>query len=409
MYEKTILPSGIRIVSEYIPDVRSVTLGVWFEVGSRNELGDQQGYSHFLEHIVFKGSAKYSARTIAELIDGVGGYLNAFTSREYTCYYASVLDQDFPLAADILKEMLLNPLFAAEEIERERQVILEEIKASQDLPEDQVHELFYELLWPEHPLGRSILGTESSISQVTQEDLIAYYRQHYTPDQVVIAAAGNIEHQALVDQFAREFDALNQNLRKADICLAKPTPTHSQIYTVAKDLEQVHICCGGSGLNRSDPNLETLRLLDTLVGGGMSSRLFQELRENRGMVYNVYSDYALYRDAGEFLIYAACSPSAYRQVIEVIRQEVELLALEPISEAELKRIKGQAKGSLVLALESTMNRMVKLAKDEFNHRRIVPVDETLALIDQLSSLDLHSLAQTVLDVNRWNLVVLGPV
>ena len=173
--------------------------------------------------------------------------------------------------------MLLNPLFAAEEIERERQVILEEIKASQICRKIKSTSL-YELLWPEHP-GRSILGTESSISQVTQEDLIAYYRQHYTPDQVVIAAAGNIEHQALVDQFAREFDALNQNLRKADICLAKPTPTHSQIYTVAKDLEQVHICCGGSGLNRSDPNLETLRLLDTLVGGGMSSRLFQELRK----------------------------------------------------------------------------------------------------------------------------------
>lgn len=407
MYEKTILPNGIRVVSEFIPNARSITLGVWFEVGSRNEQDDQHGYSHFIEHMVFKGSEKYNARTIAELIEGVGGYLNAFTSKEFTCYYASFLDQDFKLVVDILHEMLLKPTFLPEEIERERQVILEEIKSCEDLPEDHVHELFYAQLWPEQSLGRPILGTVDSVAEANRNDLLKFYRQYYTPDRLVIAAAGNIEHQVLVDEFAWKFEALNPNCSGEKAMPSAPTPAQQQALYVPKNLEQVHLCFGGPGLSRFNSELEALRLLDALIGGGMSSRLFQELRENRGLVYNVYSDYAAYRDTGEYLIYAACSRSNYQQVIDVLRQELKLLVQSPVTEMELGRIKGQVKGNLVLSLESFMNRMVKLAKDEFNHNRLVSVDESLALIDQISALQLHALAQQILDVDNWNLVVLG--
>lgn len=406
MYNKTVLPNGIRILTEQIPGARSVTLGVWFEVGSRNENEAQHGFSHFIEHLLFKGSMKYSARDIAELIEGVGGTLNAFTGKEYTCYYASVLDQDLPLVIDILEEMVLRPQFAPAEFERERNVILEEIKACEDVPEDLVHDLFCAQLWPEHSLGRTIVGTIDSIGLAKRTDVIDYYQKHYVCDKLIIAAAGNVQHQTLVEQIAAAFAPL-PSASKSKEELSQPVAAQQQVVCYRKPLEQVHLCFGGPAISRFDHRHEALRLLDLLIGGGMSSRLFQELREMRGLVYNVYSDYAVFRDVGEYVIYAACSQENYEQVVDVIRDQLSNLVLLPITDGELQRIKGHAKGNLVLALENTMNRMVKLIRDEESFGRIISVDETLQAIDAVTATDLQLLAQEIITPEKWILVSLG--
>ncbi len=405
MYRRSVMPNGVRVVTEYIPHVRSASIGVWIETGSRDEGPDEQGFSHFIEHLVFKGSARFSARDIAELMDTCGGHLNAFTSKEHTCYFARVLDDNFMLAVNLLKEMLMHSLFSLEDIEKERGVILEEIKMLEDTPDELVHELFCEAIWPDNALGRSILGTRESIMGASRERLLDFMRRMYSTDRLVIAVAGNLEHEAVVDAFAALFDGWPEASIRDEQSGAVVDVGRLVRF---KDTEQAHICLGGGGLPRSDTRKYAMYLLDTIVGGGMSSRLFQELREERGLVYSTYSYHSSYRDTGSFTVYAACSPDHLAEVMGVIRRELTALGTDPVDPSELLRAKGQLKGSLMLSLESTTNRMTRLAKNELNFGKLSTTDETIDAIDAVSPTDIQDLAKGMYVPDLWSTATIGP-
>ncbi len=404
MYQRTVIPNGTRVLTEYIPHVRSVTLGVWFETGSRDENQDQLGYAHLLEHMTFKGSERYGQRDIAEQMDACGGQLNAFTGKEYTCYYARVLDENLPLAVDILQEILMFPLLATDELDKERGVILEEIKMYEDTPDDQVHDYLCELLWPDHPLGRNILGTRESILKVKRSELVSFMQQYYTSDRMIIAAAGNVDHDQLV-KLAEQFSGLVRP--SVTNTTKRPITNVGQRFNKFKEIEQTHLCLGGPAICRVDARKYVLHLLDTITGGGMSSRLFQELRENRGLVYSTYSYHSSYRDTGNFGVYAGCSHEQVNQVIDVMQEQLTALGTQQIAQDELVRAKGQLKGSLVLSLESTTNLMTKLAKSEMNYGRIFPTDEILAAIDSVSILQIRDLAQELYNPAKWSIACVG--
>ncbi len=406
MYQKTVLPNGIRVVTEHLPHVRSVSLGVWFETGSRDETLEQRGYSHLIEHLAFKGTSKYTARDIAEIMDTSGGHLNAFTGKEHTCYYARILDEHFDQAADILREMLLCSSYDPAEIDKERGVILEEIKMYEDTPDEMVHDLFCEALWPEHALGRNILGDKPSIKRAGRDDLLHFVQTYYTTDRLVVAAAGHVEHQRVVDEVAAAFDSLQHQSPSNRVT---PAAHGAETLKKTKDTEQVHLCIGGPGLARDDERKYALYILDTITGGGMSSRLFQELREERGLVYSTFSYHSSYADAGSFTLYAGFSPEHYQQVIDVIEAELLSLAREPISDDELHRAKSQLKGSLMLSLESTTNRMTRLARGEMNFGKLFGPDEIAAAVDAVTKDDLYGLAQDLFRMDRLCIAAIGPL
>lgn len=404
MYQRTVLPNGIRIITEYMPYLRSVTLGAWFEVGSRHEDGDEWGLSHFIEHMMFKGNAKYSARDIAEIMDQRGGYFNAFTGKEHTCYYFKVLDEHFSVASELLQEMLLRSLFSPEDVVKERNVVLEELYMYEDTPEELVHDLFTEALWPKASLGRSIIGSEATINGFSQEMIHNYLQKHYTADRLVIASAGNIPHERVVEEFAAAFSLLPQGKRPQ---LEGPNVKRRQQMFHAKDIEQVHLCLGGPALSRHDDRRYALYLLDTILGGGVSSLLFQELREERGLVYNTYSFNTLYHDVGSYGIYAGFSSQNWNAVWDILSGLFRDLP-KLITTDVLDRAKGQLKGSLVLSLESTSNRMTRLAKGELDSGRIVPPEEVMVAIEQVGYERIMELAQTIYDPEDWSWVGLGP-
>ncbi len=406
MYQKTVLPNGIRVVTEHLPYVRSVSLGIWFETGSRDETLEQRGYSHLIEHLAFKGTGKYSARAIAEIMDTSGGHLNAFTGKEHTCYYARILDEHFDQAADILREMLLNSLYDPVEIDKERGVILEEIKMYEDTPDEMVHDLFCEALWPQHALGRNILGDRSSIKRAGRDNLRSFVQTYYTADRLVVAAAGNIDHQRVVDEVAAAFDSLAPVSPDNRVT---PAAHGADTLKKQKDTEQVHLCIGGPGLARDDERKYALYILDTITGGGMSSRLFQELREERGLVYSTFSYHSSYADTGSFTLYAGFSPEHYQQVIDVIETQLLSLTREPIGEDELQRAKSQLKGSLMLSLESTTNRMTRLARGEMNFGKLFGPDEIAAAVDAVTGEDLYALAQDLFRMDRFSIAAIGPL
>lgn len=405
MYRRSVLPNGVRIVTEYIPHVRSASIGVWIDTGSRDEGLDEQGFSHFIEHLVFKGSERFSARDIAELMDTCGGHLNAFTSKEHTCYFARVLDENFMLAVDLLREMLMHSLFAPEDMEKERGVILEEIKMLEDTPDELVHELIGEALWPDNALGRSILGTRESILGASRDKLVSFMHRMYSTDRLVIAVAGNLEHGAVVDAFAELFDGWPDTSFRGE---GSASVADGRRVVRFKDTEQVHLCLGGRGLPRSDRRKYALYLLDTIIGGGMSSRLFQELREERGLVYSTYSYHSSYRDTGSFTVYAACSPEHLVEVMDIIKRELTALAADSVDASELLRAKGQLKGSLMLSLENTTNRMTRLAKNELNFGKLFTTDETIDAIDAVSPQDIQELAQAIYAPDSWSTATIGP-
>lgn len=405
MYKKTILENGIRIVTEEIPHVRSVTMGFWLRSGSRDEDATNNGISHFIEHLMFKGTATRSAREIAEAIDSAGGQLNAFTSKEHTCYYARVLDEHLPLAAEILSDMLLHSTLAEVELEKEKGVILEEIKMYEDSPDELVHDLFAETLLSGHPLGRGVLGRAENIRALTQSDIRAYMMQHYTAGNLVIAAAGHVAHDDVVDVIQRHFSALGGPATPLFSTPVAPAMGHS---IRQKETEQVHLCLGSLGLARSDADRYALYIIDTALGGGMSSRLFQELREERGLVYSTYSYHSCFHETGLFTVYAGTSPTHAPQVIELIRDECRRTATEGIRGEELARAKEQLKGSLMLSLESTANRMSRLAKAELFDEPLLTPDELIACIDAVSEEDTLRVSQ-LLFRNELVLAAVGPM
>jgi predicted Zn-dependent peptidase len=374
-------------------------------VGARHEDARTNGLSHLIEHLMFKGTERRTARQIAEEFDSTGGQLNAYTSKEYTCYYARVLDKHLPMATEVLGDMVLHSRFAAEDLEKEKGVVLEEIKMYEDSPDEMVHDLFTQAILDGHALGRNTLGSAETVSRFTREDLRDYLARYYTPDNLVVAAAGNAEHAEVVAEVERHFREFRGQRAQDEEprWVGSPRPV-----VRTKETEQVHLCLGVEGLKRNDPRKYSLFTLDTILGGGMSSRLFQELREERGLVYSTYSYHVCYQETGLFGVYAGMSPKNADQVVELVQEEFARMAQDGVAEGELERAKEQLKGSLVLSLESTASRMSRIAKAELFYERYDTPDELVAKVDAVTAGDVNGLAAELLSAERVTLASIGP-
>ena len=400
----TRLTNGVRVLSEPLPDLTSATVGIWVENGSRYERAEQAGISHFLEHLFFKGTARRTAAQIAQEIDAVGGVLNAFTGKEYTCYYAKVLREHLPLALDLLADIFTQSTFAAEEIERERSVIVQEISQVEDTPDDYVHELFNLAFWPGHPLSRPIAGTAETVSRLGRDDFLRFLEARYRPDRVLIAAAGALTHDALLAVADRHFGVLAGSAARVD---GGPPEPRAGVSVHEKRLEQVHLCLGTPGIAQTDAERYAAHLVNLALGGGMSSRLFQEIRERRGKAYTVYSFLSSYCDAGYTGVYVGTSAEWTREVVEVIRGELARVARDGLAPDELLRAKNQMKGSLLLGLETSDSRMSRIAKNEIYFGRDVPLEEVAAGIDAVTNDDVLRVSRRLFRPDALALTVLG--
>jgi len=404
--------SGLRVVTERMPGVRSVSIGFWVLAGSRDERPAISGHCHFLEHLLFKGTATRSAQDIAEAFDAVGGDLNAFTAKEYTCYYARVLDRDTEMAVDHLADMLQHTRIRKADLDAERQVILEEINMHEDSPEDVVHDLFTETLWPGHPLGRPILGTPERIRAATRTSVDGFYRRHYVPGHLVVAVAGNVRHDEVVRLLADRMDVGRELATTDDSAwrvreMAKAPRASGAHLVKRRKTEQAQIVLGTNGLARTDPDRFAFLVANTALGGGMSSRLFQEIREKRGLAYSVYSYHGQYTEAGVFSAYAGTTPSRAKDVVAILRRELEDVRDGGLTEVEFERAKGHVKGATVLSLEDPGGRMSRLGKSEIAHGEILTVNESLRRIQRVTLEDARRVAERVLS-QPMTLTVLGP-
>jgi predicted Zn-dependent peptidase len=408
---RTVLPGGLRVVSESVPGVRSVAFGLWVGVGSRDETLSLSGASHYLEHLLFKGTRRRDALSIAAEIDEVGGELNAFTAKEYTCYYARVLDTDLPLAIDVLSDMVTSSLIAERDVDAERGVILEEIAMNEDDPTDLAHEAFTTQLFGDTPLGRPILGSVDSINAITRDRIADHYRARYSPDNLVVAAAGSLDHDRVVELVAEAFgSALVPGSEPAAPRLtgtAGADATGTGVKLLNRPIEQANLVLGCPGLSRNDDRRFALGVLNAALGGGMSSRLFQEVREKRGLAYSVYAFSAQHADSGLWGIYAGCQPAKADDVLAICREEVAKVISDGITEEELVRGKGQLRGSIVLGLEDPSSRMSRLGKAELVYPALEPVDDILDAIDAVTGDDVREIAATVLSQPKV-LAVVGP-
>ncbi len=405
MYQKSILNNGIKVVSETIPYVKSISFGVWVQTGSRNETTSNHGISHFIEHLMFKGTNSRTAKDIAEAVDAVGGQLNAFTAKEYTCYYIKVLDTHLSLAMDIMSDMLLHSKFDREDIKREREVVLEEVNMYEDSPDELVHDIHLENVWPEHPLGRNILGTIESISNFNRDKVIDYYKNFYTPDNIVISAAGNFEHDqllALTDQYFGKMTGKKLALEH------NPPVLQATCKLNKKETEQSHICLGTIGISQDSPEIYSEHVLNNILGGGISSRLFQSIREERGLAYSIYSYQTNYHDAGLFTVYAGTRHTNVNQVIELILNNVADIKINGVTYNELTKAKEQLKGNLLLGLESSSSRMSRIGKLEITLGKYISLEEVVKKVDEVSLDDVRTMAQRLFNSGSMCLTVLGP-
>lgn len=403
---KTLLPNGVKIISKKMPHIRSVSMGVWVNVGARDETNEQSGLSHFIEHMIFKGTARRSAYQIAKEFDAIGGLTNAFTAMEHTCYHAKVLDSHMETMVDILTDIFLNSAFDPQEVERERPVIFQEIGMVEDAPEEYVHVLAGRNFWGDHPLGRSILGTRENILNFDSRTIKEFFRRFYHPERIVIAVCGNVDHDRIVDLVGPAFGSIinGQNLPERNIPRISPCMRAHN-----RTLEQVHICLSTLGLSITDPRRFAFSLLNTLLGGNMSSRLFQEIREQRGLAYSVYSFISSHVDTGLFGIYTGVHPDNVQQAIELIVQTMSTICRTPISAAELQDAKEYTKGNLILASESVDNQMVRLAQNEIHFNDYIPIEWVIDQIEAVTAEDIQTLAQTLFTAEQSSATVLGPV
>ena len=409
MFAKTILDNGIRVVSHEMQDHRSVSLGIWVENGSRHESAPQNGISHFIEHLLFKGTERRSAAEIAEEMDAVGGVINAFTSKEQTCYYAKVLDENLPLAIDLLTDIFLHSSFDPEEIERERSVILQEISQAEDTPDDYVHDLFSLDFFTDHPIARPICGRLETVNSFQRADIVDFFKTRYLPGRVIVAAAGNLRHARLVDEMAARLGAVGDGRDPVAAILEgerKPAMA-SGVYPHAKELEQAHLCLGMAGVAQGDPRRYPAYVLNTLLGGGMSSRLFQEIREKRGKAYSVYSFSSSYKDVGYLGVYAGTSVESAEEVVELVVKELRKLAGGEITDAELARTRGQLVGSMMLGLESTDSWMSHIARNEIYFGKAVSTEEICRRIRAVSRDEVIDLADSLFHPEAMTLTLLG--
>ncbi len=395
MFAKTVLDNGIRILSEEVPKAHSVSLGIWVENGSRHEARHQSGISHFVEHLFFKGTERRSAALIAQEMDAVGGVLNAFTAKEYTCYYAKVLDENLPLAIDLLTDIFLHSIFDKEEIERERSVILQEISQAEDTPDDYVHDLFNLDFFQDHPLGRPICGEPATVSNFHREDFLNFVGSRYLPGRVIIAAAGHLTHEALVRELSKELGGMDLDCRPqgSQPRMEDSPKLRGGVFQHSKPLEQVHLCLGVPGLHQAHPLRYAAYILSTILGGGMSSRLFQEIREKRGRVYSIYSFLASYKDVGYLGIYGGTSLEWTEEVVGLVLKEMERLAAGELGEEELQRAKSQLIGGMILGLESSDSWMGHISRNEIYFGKAISVEEISQGVRSVSLGDVIELAR----------------
>jgi predicted Zn-dependent peptidase len=405
--QRHVLPNNLVVVTETMNHVRSVSIGVWVRNGSRREATEQNGLAHFMEHMVFKGTERRSAEAIAREMDSVGGMLDAFTSKEQICFNAKVLDQNLPIAFDVIADLVLRPRFDSEDVAKERQVVLEEIKMDLDNPEYLLHEIFTRGFWPEHPLGRPILGTPETVKQFSREALQTRFREWFAPDHLVVTAAGNVPHQDVLDLVQREFGHLQSNGALED---HRPPRTEAPLFVERKkELEQVHLCVGVPSLPIAHERRFGIAVLNNMLGGGMSSRLFQNIREKRGLAYAVFSEITPYSDAGMLTVYAGTAKETVGQVLDLTIAEFRSMKESPVSDEELRRAKNHLKGSLMLSLESTSSRMSNLARQEIYFGKFYSLDEILASIEAVTREDVQTLAQEFFRPEQISATVLGPV
>jgi predicted Zn-dependent peptidase len=406
VYKKTTLPNGLRILTETMPGVRSATVGIWADVGSSVEVKERRGISHLVEHMLFKGTRRRSARQIAEAMDSVGGNLNAFTDKETTCYYAKVMDRHVALALDVLSDMFLNSVFDPQELGKEQKVVLEEIKMYEDSPDDLIHDVFLQTMWGGSSLGEPTIGFADTVLRITPEDLRAHMQAHYSPNCVVVAAAGNVDHERFVELVCEQFGNVGGTCTAPAPERPATTPARNVRH---RDSEQAYLVIGSRGIDIRDDRRYALSLLDTVLGGGMSSRLFQEIREQRGLVYSVYSFQAAYRAAGLFGVYAGTSPENVQACIDVVVEQFARVRKEPIGEDEFRLAKEHIKGNLTLSLESTSSRMIRLGRNDFAFERNVTPEEIERRVDAVSAREVQELARELLANENLGLCIIGPV
>lgn len=405
MYQKTLLPNGVRIITEEIEHVRSAAFGIWVGAGSRDEREGYEGISHFIEHMFFKGTEHRSARVLAESLEAVGGQLNAFTTKEYTCYYAKILDEDLDLAIDVLSDMFFCSLFDEKEIEKEKNVVIEEIKMYEDSPDELIHDVFSEHVWNDHPLGKPILGTEESIRSLSREKIMLFLTEHYAPDNLVIAVAGKIKHEEVVKKLSSQFGTFQRGCRR----VLEGTPTGQKVERYQpKETEQMHIILGVPGLGQDDEDIYAMHIFNNILGGGLSSRLFQEIREQRGLAYSVYSYHSTYVDTGLFAVYAGTSPKNTTEVIECILKELNDIRQKGISSDELERTKAQIKGSLYLGLEAVSSRMSRLGKTELTYNRVLSPEEVVGKLEKVTLEDVLRVIGRLWQKDKISIMTLGP-
>ena len=403
-FTRVTLPNGITIVGERMPAVRSVAVGVWIKVGSRHEAPAEAGVSHFLEHVVFKGTRRRDALAIALSLESVGGSLDAFTGREVTCYNARVLEEHLDLAIDVLADLSLAPKFDPADVEKEKGVILEEIHSSEDTPDDRVHDLFADTVWRGHPLGHRILGDEATVEAFTPAMVADYHGRHYTASNLLLSVAGSFDWDRFVELVERHFDAAP---RRPALGLSKAKPDGGGVFHHVRDLAQQHLCIGGVGLPHEHRDRFALVLLSSLLGGGMSSRLFQRVREQEGLAYSVYTYSDSYADTGLFCAAMSVQPDNGPRALRLTLEEFDKVAAEGVPQEELDSVKMQLKGSLLLGIESTSSEMTRLARAEIYTGRNVPVEELIASIDEVTEADVRRLAGQLLARDRLCLVALG--
>lgn len=402
---KHLLSNGVRILVEPVGYVQSAAIGLWCKTGSRHEFDNEAGITHLIEHMLFKGTDSRTAKQIAESIEGRGGALNAFTDKESTCYYCRTLAADAENGIDVLTDMMLHSLFDAEELAREESVVLEEIKRSEDEPGDHIHEVHLFERWGDHPLGKPIIGTKESVAGFKRDDLISYMDRRYRSENVLLAIAGNVDPEKIVAAAEERLGKIKSG--STDTMPERPSGTKSNKY-VAKDVEQVHFCIGTDGTSLYDAELYTMSVFDSALGGSMSSRIFQEIREKRGLVYSVGS-YALnYGAGGAFTVYGGTSPDNWPQVQELTQVEFDKIKKDGLDEDELARTKQHIKGNIVLSLEGMSSRMMRMSRNELTHQRDIPVEETLAKLDAVTNSQIMELANRILDDAKINTTAIGP-
>jgi predicted Zn-dependent peptidase len=402
---KTILDNGVRIVSMTMPHVRSVSMGVWVHVGARDEADAESGLSHFIEHMIFKGTVRRSAFQIAKEFDAIGGQTNAFTSMEHTCYHARVLDTHMETMVDILSDIFLNSIFDEQEVARERPVIFQEIGMVEDSPEEWVHTMMGPAFWGGHPLGRSILGSRENIQAFDSHIIKAFFKRLYQPDRIVIAIAGNVDH----DRFVERVGPVFSTIAACNGFAPRRVPASGSGITLKhRDLEQSHICLGMNGLSVADPRRFTASLINTILGGNMSSRLFQIIREERGLAYSIYSFLTSFADTGMFGVYTAVAPMDLDTSVNLIMDQIRRLKHEPVSDEALGDAKEFTKGNLLMAAESPDNQMVRLAQNEYYFGRTIPIQSVIDNIDAVTAADLLSLAEDLWGNGNAALTILGP-